>query len=120
MTDANTICHDLDLLGDWLDAKGYTEEAGLCLRVLGLIHEQAEEIEKTKRFYIEAGFELRQLRGDNERLRTENEKLRAVLKPFADKEYAYEGWADTARDAVWFNISDLRAAAAALKETGDE
>lgn len=48
MTDANTICHDVDLLGDWLDARGYTEEAGLCLRVLGLIHEQAEEIEKLR------------------------------------------------------------------------
>lgn len=48
MTDANTICHDVDLLGDWLSAKGYTEEAGLCLRVLGLIHEQAEENEKLR------------------------------------------------------------------------
>ena len=28
MTDANTICHDVDLLGDWLDAKGYTEIEG--------------------------------------------------------------------------------------------
>ena len=48
MTDANTICHDVDLLGDWLDSRGYTEEAGLCLRVLGLIHEQAEENEKLR------------------------------------------------------------------------
>ena len=60
MTDANTICHDVDLLGDWLDSRGYTEEAGLCLRVLGLIHEQAEENEKlraaSKRMLLEFDF----------------------------------------------------------------
>ena len=27
---SDDITGDLDLLGDWLDAKGYTEEAGLC------------------------------------------------------------------------------------------
>jgi len=55
-----------------------------------------------------------------DRMADEIEKLRAALKPFADKEYAYEGWADTARDAVWFDISNLRAAAAALKETDND
>lgn len=97
MTDANTICHDVDLLGDWLDAKGYTEEAGLCLRVLGLIHAQAEENEKLHNQAAMNGklltenAELREalresdqhfMRVDLERtrLRTENEKLRAALK----------------------------------------
>lgn len=149
MTDANTICHDVDLLGDWLDAKGFTEEAGLCLRVLGLIHERDEEIEKlrsgnneayvfglhkgkeaafidydidglraeikvlraelekTKRFYIEAGFELRQLREDNKR-------LRAVLKDLIED---HEYMTDT--DAEEDNMA-RGAARAALKETGDE
>ena len=48
MTEANTICHDLDLLDDWLAGKGYGEEAGLVLRALSLIHEQAREIEKLR------------------------------------------------------------------------
>ena len=153
MTD--DITGDLDLLGDWLDAKGYTEEAGLCLRVLGLIHERDEEIEKlrsgnneayvfglhkgkeaafidydidglraeikvlraelekTKRFYIEAGLELRQLREDNKRLRD-------ALKPFAkqydpNKTYLVGGFY-----TLTVKFEDIRAAAAALKEIGDE
>lgn len=36
MTD--DITGDLDLLGDWLDAKGYTEEAGLCTRAMDEIN----------------------------------------------------------------------------------
>ena len=39
----------LDLLGDWLDAKGYTEEAGLCTRVMDFMHEQAERISKLEK-----------------------------------------------------------------------
>ena len=42
------ITGGLDLLGDWLDAKGCTEEAGLCTRAMDFIHKQAEEIEKLK------------------------------------------------------------------------
>ena len=45
-----------------------------------------------------------------ERLRTENKKLRAALKPFADT-----GECESAS----FSYSYLRAAAAALKETGN-
>ena len=54
------------------------------------------------------------------RLRAENEKLREALKPFAEKEYAYEGWADIARAEVWLNVRDIRAAAAAIREMSDE
>ena len=32
------------LFRSWLDAKGYTEESGLCLRVLTLIHKQDARI----------------------------------------------------------------------------
>lgn len=99
MTDANTICHDVDLLGDWLDAKGYTEEAGLCLRVLGLIHEQEAE---------------------NEKLRAENEKLRAALKPFAAINFnACLEDADSGQLWGWFFKEDVSAAAAALKGMGN-
>ena len=34
----NDITEGLDLLGDWLDAKGYTEEAGLCTRAMDEIN----------------------------------------------------------------------------------
>lgn len=34
----------LDLLGDWLDAKGYGEEAGLCTRVMDFMHKQDARI----------------------------------------------------------------------------
>ena len=34
----------LDLLGDWLDAKGYGEEAGLCTRVMDHMHKQSDRI----------------------------------------------------------------------------
>ena len=55
-------------------------------------------------------------------LRAENEKLRAALKPFAETDIAF--YADE-KDyyvctAVWFSLGQYRAAAAALKETGDE
>ena len=36
MTD--DLTGDLDLLGDWLDAKGFGEEAGLCTREIGRAH----------------------------------------------------------------------------------
>ena len=54
----------------------------------------------------------------NERLRAENEKLRAALKPFL-----IEHWPDHkvyGYKMVFVTPDDLRAAAAALKETGDE
>ena len=65
------------------------------------------------------------LREERERLRAENEKLRAALKPFAammDGEHM-QAFAE-ALDSDWtravITIGDLRAAADALKETGDE
>jgi hypothetical protein len=54
------------------------------------------------------------------RLREENKRLREALKPFAEKEYAYEGWADIARAEVWLNVRDIRAAAAAIREGGKD
>ena len=35
---SDDITGGLDLLGDWLDAKGYTEEAGLCTRAMDEIN----------------------------------------------------------------------------------
>lgn len=95
------------------------------------------ELEKTKRFYIEAGFELRQLREDNK-------QLWATVKTYADRvselkaamHDIYEVYAGSEGCiAVTYHETLLkllvnemgriaakhkRAAAAALKETGDE
>ena len=44
MTDEYEYTRNLDLLGDWLDAKGYTEEAGLITRSMDYMHKQAARI----------------------------------------------------------------------------
>ena len=58
------------------------------------------------------------------RLRAENEKLRAALKPFADMgltEARKVGlWSPKSVITMYVNYENLSAAAAALKETGDE
>jgi len=57
------------------------------------------------------------------RLRAENEKLRAALKPFAElaEYYDVEPDAQPAWDRDFQpTVGELRSAAAALKETGDE
>ena len=41
---SDDITGDLDLLGDWLDAKGYTEEAGLCTRAMDEINRLREAL----------------------------------------------------------------------------
>jgi len=66
------------------------------------------------------------LAGDVERLIVENQKLRAALKPFALTEHQIERWygmdVSDSHNVVskWVTVGDLRAAAAALKETGDD
>jgi len=42
------ITEGLDLLGDFLDAKGYTEEAGLCTRAMDEINALREECSNLK------------------------------------------------------------------------
>ena len=49
-----------------------------------------------------------------ERLRAENEKLREALKPFADAVKDECNW------KYDINVDDFRAAAAAIRESGDE
>ena len=132
MTDANTICHDLDLLDDWLAGKGYGEEAGLVLRALSLIHKLQDGVRSTIRERDVLSGENWELRAENEKLRAENEThkeiavretmnvatLRAALKPFADLEPE-----DTDCDGngeVIINCDDLRVARAAIGETGDD
>ena len=113
------ITGDLDLLGDWLDAKGYTEEAGLCTRAM----DEINRLQQVSALTCDKCGWAMQFPGEEcrncgyEALRAENARLREALKPFAAKAEIYSEWAGTARDAVWFPISDLRAARAAMGET---
>ena len=146
MTEDEEILQGLDLLGDWLDAKGYTEEAGLCTRAMDEInklreerHELKNELAKWVHYWrdkdanalrvenerlrdgVRSTIQERDvLSGENWELRAENEKLRAALKPFADDygDYSDGMWSDL--DYIQVSVGDLRAAAAALKETGNE
>ena len=110
MTDANTICHDLDLLDDWLAGKGYGEEAGLVLRALSLIHKLQDGVRSTIQ-------ERDVLSGENFDLRAENEKLRAALKPLADEVEYVPSRMD---DDDWYEmdtikVGHIRAARAAIE-----
>ena len=73
--------------------------------ICGFLRESAEE-----EYHVAAD--------EIERLRAENEKLRAALKPFAGLVKYCEGMTDSESHCVF--VGDLRAAAAALKEAGDE
>ena len=95
---SDDITHDLDLLDDWLAGKGYGEEAGLVLRAMTLINDQAREL-----LVLQKGnAEWRALQQETD---GEVKKLRAALRPFAEA------------DGNWGAITahDLRATAAALK-----
>ncbi len=91
MTD--DITGGLDLLGDWLDAKGYAEEAGLCTKAMDLIHKQDARIAE----------------------------LEAALKPFAEKaddvlKNLHGGHVNYIPELISVTLGDLRAARAALGE----
>ena len=121
--DSASILHDLDLLDDWLNAKGYGEEAGLVLRAMTLINAQARELRKLRasKHDLEDARELRALRVENEthkeiavRETMKVATLRAALKLF----HPYSIPKNAANtDDLPVLIGDLRAAAAALKET---
>lgn len=77
-----------------------------------LIELSAEDVAK-------AADEMEKREAEILRLRTENEKLRAALKPFADRG-RYAERVLSSREEWPVYIEELRAAAAALKETGDD
>ena len=117
---------DLDLLGDWLDAKGYTEEAGLCTRVMDHMHKQAARIaqleaalEEQHRQYLKLELKNRAVEYFAEQFSKEKAeyyrhilRLQAALKPFADRaDHHLEGahWMDAC-----FTVDECLAARAAL------
>jgi hypothetical protein len=77
---------DLVNVEDWLNAKGYTGEAGACHQAMSLIRKQERRIAE----------------------------LKAALKPFADCG-VWDGYKDEEVFKLGFKIADLRAARAAYK-----
>ena len=69
----------LDLLGDWLDAKGYGEEAGLCTRVMDHMHKQDARIaaleaalEERHRHHLKLELRCRELEAEKQSFRDGN------------------------------------------------
>ena len=87
MTDHTNTYPDLVNVEDWLNAKGYTGEAGACHQAMSLIRKQEKRIAE----------------------------LEAALKPFADKvEYTTGTKDDDYMDPV-FKLGECRAARDALE-----
>jgi hypothetical protein len=118
MTDEYEYTRDLDLLGDWLDAKGYTEEAGLITRSMDFMHKQAALI-------AELEDELKVAVSIHKNLEARIAELEAALKPFADHadkinhELISAKTVFDARKGHTLYYGDLRAARAALEKKND-
>jgi len=135
---ASEITEGLDLLGDFLDAKGYTEEAGLCTRAMDEINRLYEWKDKAGDIDRVKTVELVDLRAENARLLSRIEgcekayvrldeterRLREALNPFAAVAELSIG--ESEHDADLFQpallhprliIADFRKARAAMGET---
>lgn len=117
MNNANTITGGLDLLGDWLDAKGFTEEAGLCTRAM-------DEINRLYEWKDKAGDIDRVKTVELVDLRAENARLRRALNPFAVVAEMTIGESEDdrdlfrpARNGPRLIVADFRKARAAMGET---
>ena len=94
-----------------------------CCIALRMIALQAWYASEQELWEIEMGFwqneKIEKQEAEILRLRADNAKLRAALKPFADAADDFIAEKHDAHRAI-VTLGDLRAAAAALKETGDE
>jgi len=91
MTDYTNTYPDLVNVEDWLNAKGYTGEAGACHQAMSLIRSQEKRIAE----------------------------LEAALKPFAEMANYLDEPDDGETCGYAINCSDLRAARAALEKKND-
>lgn len=80
------ITGGLDLLGDWLDAKGYTEEAGLCTKAMDEINrlyewkDKAGDMDRVKTVeLVDLRAALRESQQHFMRVDLENRRLREAL-----------------------------------------
>ncbi len=105
MTNEYEYTRNLDLLGDWLDAKGYGEEAGLITRSMDYMHKQAARIAE-----LEAA--LKQSARVEASLASRIANLMDALEPFADRSIYCDKYCPD-REQMPVGLDELRAARAA-------
>jgi len=110
MTDHTNTYPDLVNVEDWLNAKGYTGEAGACHAAMSLIRRQEARIAELQQ---EVCSLTRRDPDDDKDARIS--ELKAALKPFAD---AY--WQDDVSDYVpiggKLTVDDFRAACVTMEK----
>ena len=84
MTDFSSTYPDLVNVEDWLNAKGYTGEAGACHQAMSLIRSQEKRIADLRK-------EADMMHSEYKTARARIAELKAALKPFADKADKAEG-----------------------------
>ena len=84
MTDHTNTYPDLANVEDWLNAKGYTGEAGACHQAMSLIRSQEKRIADLRK-------EADMMHSEYKTARARIAELKAALKPFADKADKAEG-----------------------------
>jgi hypothetical protein len=84
MTDFFNTYPDLANVEDWLNAKGYTGEAGACHQAMSLIRSQEKRIADLRK-------EADMMHSEYKTARARIAELKAALKPFADKADKAEG-----------------------------
>jgi hypothetical protein len=84
MTDHTNTYPDLVNVEDWLNAKGYTGEAGACHQAMSLIRSQEKRIADLRK-------EADMMHSEYKTARARIAELKAALKPFADKADKAEG-----------------------------
>jgi hypothetical protein len=114
MSDHTNTYPDLVNVEDWLNAKGYTGEAGACHQAISLIRSQEKRIEDLRK-------EADMMHSEYRTARARIAELETALKPFAavyDENYALIGkWHDGGIQGLF--LSDLLAARAALEKKDD-
>jgi 16S rRNA G527 N7-methylase RsmG len=128
MTDYTNTYPDLVNVEDWLNAKGYTGEAGACHQAMSLIRKQEKRIADLRKEADMMHSEYKTARARIAELEAEKQKdvdaikravnrieeLTAALKPFADKATVYPKLPDNWLAHV--TMKQLRAARVALGE----
>jgi hypothetical protein len=84
------ITSGLDLLGDWLDAKGYTEEAGLCTKAMDEINALREALNP---FAVVAELTIGESEHDMDLFRPARSHPRLIIADFR-KALKAMGWSD--------------------------
>lgn len=115
MTDHANTYPDLVNVEDWLNAKGYTGEAGACHAAMSLIRKQERRIAELDGV-IKSGIEHLKATDDLiTEYRARIAELEAALKPFSDAADHWIGPDEASIVGGPCTLGDLRAARAALE-----